>query len=423
MAQSTDEKLLHLKELFPKYDTDGLLDVLVSCDGSLKRSADFLGGSVSQTDTPDLHPKRLKTKSQQSLSRYLEVNALHPIPNKVPASKSKPRPLELHGKEQIEANIPYCTYHTDVLPSEVADKLLQQLLEDRNHKPNKFYLFGNLCTSNCASRLFVPEAREKPFFYNGKEVKNPGNYTDEMMLAQVVIENVVNEAISKRPPLPFQVKANEWEAQAVLSNVYKKDSNLDWHSDRLTNIGPQAIIASLSLGFSREFRVRKSYPSNSQVFSLLPQHNSLIIMHAGFQEEYKHCVPKLGKGSRIPKEDLHPISGTTRVNLTYRNYVMTENVFCKLCGCPMELRRTFKEPRKRGSYIYQCSRSYTAANGFHENQECKGFAFANFCKTPPLVSVDSEGSHWLAEDDTEARELQSKDRGPSSTSASLNHVI
>ncbi|SCU96338.1 LADA_0H00386g1_1 [Lachancea dasiensis] len=399
MGQTTDEKLAKLGQIFPEYDEAGLLDVLVSCDGSVKRSARFLGRDDNEANVVGGYTGAKRLKSQQTLSRFLKGT---PSEIKSGVDRRQGKVIDLHTKDEIEKTLRYCSYHTDVLPNELADGLLRSTMNDPGYKASQFYLFGNKCVSNHKSRLFLPESRKEPFFYNGHEVKDYGWYGDEMMLAQVIIEDLVNVELTKRKRLPFQVKPGEWVAQAALSNSYNEGSNLDWHSDRMTNIGPHPVIASLSLGFSREFRIRKGYPSNSQIYSIRPKHNSLIIMHAGFQEEYKHCVPLIPKRSKIPTDDLNPISHTKRINITYRNYLLKNTIFCKDCGSAMDLRRMFKDPQKRGRYFYLCSRSYTEANGFKDGNECKGFSYANFQNDPPLTDNEDHCSSWIAEDDHEA---------------------
>ncbi|SCV02819.1 LANO_0G00430g1_1 [Lachancea nothofagi CBS 11611] len=407
MVQTTDEKLEKLGQLFPQSDKEGLLDVIVSCNGSLKRSAQLLGLEDEDAVSASICGNVKRFKSQQTLSRFMSPSARSiPATARLSPHSHLQKTIELHTKHEIEVTLKYCTYHTDVLPQELAEELLRTTMNDPSYKASQFYLFGNKCTSNHKSRLFLPAARSDAFYYNGKEVKDFSLYSDEMMLAQVLIEDVVNQALTQRPQLSFQINPGQWEAQAALSNLYESNSNLDWHSDRLTTIGPHAVIASLSLGFSRDFRVRKTYPSNSQVYSIKPKHNSLIIMHAGFQEEYKHCVPLLPKKYNIPTDDLHILSQAKRVNITYRNYLFKETAFCKQCGSPMDLRRMFKDARKRGKYFYQCTKSYTADNGFKDGKECKWFAYANFENGPSLTDDEDHCSTWLADDDVEAKEAQ-----------------
>lgn len=85
-------------------------------------------------------------------------------------------------------------------------------------------------------------------------------------------------------------------------------SQVGYHCDQLTYLGPRAVIGSLSLGVAREFRVRKitardetgveglkrsaekatsRADAEGQIAIHLP-HNSLLVMHAEMQEEWKH---------------------------------------------------------------------------------------------------------------------------------------
>lgn len=82
------------------------------------------------------------------------------------------------------------------------------------------------------------------------------------------------------------------------------------------------MIGSLSLGVTREFRVRRVLPEDDadadpdlagQVAIHLP-HNSLLVMHADMQEEWKHSV------SAAQTVDPHPVAGRRRINVTYRHY-------------------------------------------------------------------------------------------------------
>ena len=116
---------------------------------------------------------------------------------------------------------------------------------------------------------------------------------------------------------------DKWIPNAAFVNCYKggKES-VGYHSDQLTYLGPRAIIGSISLGVAREFRVRKivaredvETPSSKgprtdsqradaegQIAIHLP-HNSLLVMHADMQEEWKHSIHP------AQAIDPHPIAG------------------------------------------------------------------------------------------------------------------
>lgn len=97
--------------------------------------------------------------------------------------------------------------------------------------------------------------------------------------------------------------------------------SVGFHSDVLQYLGPFPTIASLTLGCTRPFRLRPFLPSGNNTNSsdqpvapppqirtldiILP-HNSLLIMHAGCQERYKHAVPPMNGMDvfRLPKSSL-----------------------------------------------------------------------------------------------------------------------
>jgi alkylated DNA repair dioxygenase AlkB len=127
--------------------------------------------------------------------------------------------------------------------------------------------------------------------------------------------------------------SHHWVPNAAFVNCYKGGAeSVGYHSDSLTYLGPRPTIGSLSLGVAREFRVRKVIPrddedapsrsavgNNSrgdiegQIAIHLP-HNSLLVMHAEMQEEWKHSIH--------PAQviDPHPVAGNQRINITYRHY-------------------------------------------------------------------------------------------------------
>jgi alkylated DNA repair dioxygenase AlkB len=96
------------------------------------------------------------------------------------------------------------------------------------------------------------------------------------------------------------------EYNSVLINLYRhgKDSN-GWHSDNEKELGMYPVIASLSLGAERRFRVSaREKEAKKLVFPM--KHGDLLLMGAGFQENYSHSVPKDMK--------VHE----PRINLTFR---------------------------------------------------------------------------------------------------------
>jgi len=90
---------------------------------------------------------------------------------------------------------------------------------------------------------------------------------------------------------------------AVLCNFYRDgNDSVALHADAEPEMGP--VIASLSLGAERTFRLRRK--NGALVFSERLPHGSLLIMAGATQKHFKHEVPK------------EPSVGQPRINLTFR---------------------------------------------------------------------------------------------------------
>ena len=141
------------------------------------------------------------------------------------------------------------------------------------------------------------------YMYNGGFVQDVGKTPPQLLRVSGIVRRTVNTEIKRRiaerstdgKKLKYQAP-EEWQPNVSFVNCYAggKES-VGWHTDSLSYLGPRAVIGSLSLGVAREFRVRKIVPQvnagsadeQGQISISLP-HNSLLIMHADMQEEWKH---------------------------------------------------------------------------------------------------------------------------------------
>ncbi len=93
---------------------------------------------------------------------------------------------------------------------------------------------------------------------------------------------------------------------SVLANLYRdgRDS-MGWHSDDESELGSGPLIASISLGGVRRFRLRARDGSGAGL-SLDLAHGSLLLMAGATQQLYRHDLPKT-RAAVAP-----------RINLTFR---------------------------------------------------------------------------------------------------------
>ena len=247
--------------------------------------------------------------------------------------------------------------------------VLELLEEVANFRRDKFQMFDRTVESPHTSRLYVDSwdeiaAHKTQYMYNGGYVSDIGKTPTEMLKVSSLVREAVNKEIQRRrkdfqpgsEKLKFQ-SPDEWKPNASFVNCYDggKES-VGWHSDHLTYLGPRTIIGSLSLGVAREFRVRKIVPQvdaasadeQGQIAIHLP-HNSLLVMHAEMQEEWKHSI------APAKSIDPHPLAGNRRLNITYRCYQeYLHPKYTSRCKCdmPTVLRCVQKRAVTRGRYMW-----------------------------------------------------------------------
>lgn len=95
---------------------------------------------------------------------------------------------------------------------------------------------------------------------------------------------------------------------AVFANLYRNGhDSIGWHADDEPVLGKtdRVVIASLSLGATRRFRLRRAV-AGSEILDFHLNGGSLFLMGEGLQAGWLHCVPK------------DPKVTEARINLTFR---------------------------------------------------------------------------------------------------------
>jgi alkylated DNA repair dioxygenase AlkB len=92
---------------------------------------------------------------------------------------------------------------------------------------------------------------------------------------------------------------------SVLANLYRDGNDrLGFHRDSEPELGPEPLIASISLGATRRFRLREREGRGS--FGIDLEHGSLLVMSGATQRNWLHAVPPTAR----------PVG--PRINLTFR---------------------------------------------------------------------------------------------------------
>jgi alkylated DNA repair dioxygenase AlkB len=422
---STDIKIAILLSLFPDLKQENLLDILVSCDGSVEAASSLLSTQVT-SGSP--YKKRATSASavgaQTSLSSHVLTKAKDgsvttlsdSLVRRKPLSTKKGQTLHLYSPEDIAAYTP-CTIIHNFLPTEQANALLVELLDESKHfSQYEFQLFNRTVQSPHTTSLYVSTPEEykqhtSEYKYGGTYRSNVRQATPGLRSVSRKVQLAVNEAVQARirevysdgKKLKYQ-SSKEWRPNAAFVNCYDGPAeNVGYHSDDFTYLGPHPVIGSLSLGVEREFRVRRVLPrdeeddtgqtgtelkggtpskatndrksstaradAQGQISIHLP-HNSLLVMHAEMQEEWKHSI--------APAQTIspHPISGNRRINVTYRWFRDTfhpRNTPRCLCGEHAVLRCAQRKQETRGRYMWMCYAGYVPGK-----ESCSFFQWAEF---------------------------------------------
>ena len=387
-GDDTDFKLAILASMNPDQPQNVLLDYLLAYDGSVEKASRALSGPIGNAST---RKRSAATGYQSSLASFADKRQSN---GDGAASKKqmtrKGQTLHLYSPIDVEQHTP-CSIIHNFLPVADADALLKELLEEVPFfTRDKFQLFERIVESPHSMAFYVDtlediQDQKDQYAYNGSFVTNIRQTRTEMLRVSDLVREAVNKEVERRTrdfnpagqKLKFQ-STEQWKPNTSFVNCYAGGAeSVGYHTDELTYLGPRAVIGSLSLGVAREFRVRKIVPADSpfaadaqgQIAIHLP-HNSLLVMHAEMQEEWKHAI------TPAQAIDPHPIAGNKRLNITYRCYkkYLEPKITprCK-CGVPVTLRCVQKQKASRGRYMWMCMRNYTPGE-----KGCGFFEWAKF---------------------------------------------
>ena len=165
-----------------------------------------------------------------------------------------------------------------------ADALLQRLLTDIPWRAETLTMFGK----PVAVPRLVAWHGEAVYTYSGVSHK-PRPWTADLLALKTLAEELAGASFN-----------------SVLLNLYRDGRDgMGWHADDERELGPDPVIASLSLGAERVFHVKHRRDAGLKLSVLLP-HGSCLVMAGGMQRHWLHRVAKTLK-----------VVGP-RVNLTFR---------------------------------------------------------------------------------------------------------
>ena len=185
-----------------------------------------------------------------------------------PASYAPPPALlsAAHG-----FGVPGASYMPEFLCRERADAVFARVLQETDWRRERVRMFGRV---HDAPRLTA-------WYGDAGAVYRYGGVAREAVPWPPVYRALAREV----------AKAVAWRFNFVLVNRYRNgDDMLGWHADDEADLGDAPVIAALSLGAPRMFRIRPRQGGAS--IGQVLDHGSLLVMWGSCQRDAKHCLPR-----------------------------------------------------------------------------------------------------------------------------------
>ena len=187
------------------------------------------------------------------------------------------------GYENLEIDI-----YQDISLDQKKNLWFKSCLNDLNWEKGFIKIFGKTHQIPRLQSWYADNGIE--YTYSGKKLKRH-NWNETLIEIKGEIEKITS-----------------FKFNSVLANLYRDENDsMGLHSDNEKELGINPVIASLSLGESRDLYFKHK---NIKKSLYIPQKNGqLIVMHGETQKYWKHEIKKTKKLKK------------PRINLTFRNII------------------------------------------------------------------------------------------------------
>jgi alkylated DNA repair dioxygenase AlkB len=180
-------------------------------------------------------------------------------------------------------------YFPDLIGKPECDQLIPRLQNEISWKQETIRIFGKSYPTPRLTAWYGDEG--KIYSYSGLRL-SPNPWTEPLLELKVRIE-----------------AATGYQFNSVLLNWYRNgNDSMGWHADNEKELGTNPIIASLSLGAPRMFRLRE-IQNHKNSFGFTLENGSLLLMAGPLQHYWQHSLPR---STRLMDD---------RINLTFRMIV------------------------------------------------------------------------------------------------------
>lgn len=194
----------------------------------------------------------------------------------------------LNSGQKISFDLPKADvyYFPDFLAEKEADHFYTNLLKEIDWQQHHIKLFGRILPQPRLSALYAEN--EQLYSYSGLTLE-PLKFSPLLKELQFKLEEVTDVHFTH-----------------CLANLYRDgNDSMGLHADDEKELGRDPVIASVSLGAVRTFRLKYKEEKDLK-FDLELEHGSLLLMQGSTQHFWKHELTKTKK------------KVSSRINLTYR---------------------------------------------------------------------------------------------------------
>ena len=177
-------------------------------------------------------------------------------------------------------------YFPDFLDQALADGYFEYLIKNVAWRQDSIRVFGKVYDQPRLTALYGNNG--KAYSYSNITMQ-PLPFNDQLETLKSRVEQVTRA-----------------EFTTCLLNLYRDGSDSNgWHADDEKELGENPVIASISLGQERTFKLKHRHNKENK-HNLLLEHGSLLLMQGPTQHYWYHQIPK----SKKPLD--------ARINLTFR---------------------------------------------------------------------------------------------------------
>lgn len=181
------------------------------------------------------------------------------------------------------------SYYRNFLTQEQANEYILTLLKELDWQQHYIKIFGKTHPQPRLTALYAEN--DDSYTYSGLSLK------------PLKFHPVLKELQEKL------AEVSETEFTHCLANLYRDGSDsMGLHADDEKELGKNPVIASISLGASRKFRLKHRNLKEERM-DLILEHGSLLLMQGTTQHYWKHELPRTRK----------PVG--PRINLTFRKII------------------------------------------------------------------------------------------------------